>query len=164
MVLNEFNSFFPPYSEKLWLANPSFSVKVSNSIARWNKRTDCYSKSLCNWKAIRTPRASNKLGKQHIVTQLASHIFSVFFRCKSQVRNPLTWYEPTDDSLNKSKAQLAEKPTEVPLDETCIKNVIRNSCRLRKTPVTSSNDFLWWIWITQTLITQWHFCIWLIIP
>ena len=84
----------------------------------------------------------NKLGKQHIVTQLASHIFSVF-RCKSQVHTPRTWYEPIDDSLNKSNAQLVEKPIEVPQDETCNKNVMQNSSRLRKTPVTRSNDFLW---------------------
>ena len=84
----------------------------------------------------------NKLGKQHIVTQLASHIFSVF-SCISQVRTPLTWYEPIDDSLNKSNAQLVERPIDVPQDETCTKNVMRNSSRLRKTPVTRSNEFLW---------------------
>jgi len=68
----------------------------------------------------------NKLDKQFIVAQIATYIFSIFKR-KNLACIPLAWH----------------KPTERLQDENQVKNVMRNSSRLRKIPVTRSDNFLW---------------------
>jgi hypothetical protein len=66
----------------------------------------------------------NKLGKKLIIAQIANHIFSIFKR-KTLTSLPLAWY----------------KPIEVLPDENQTKNLTRNSSRLRKIPVTRTDDF-----------------------
>ena len=68
----------------------------------------------------------NKLGKQLIIAKIPTYIFSAF-KHKILACIPLAWY----------------KPTERLQDENQVKNVMRNSSRLRKIPVTRSDDFLW---------------------
>ena len=67
----------------------------------------------------------NKLGKQLIVAQIATYIFSTF-KSKILACIPLAWY----------------KPTERLQDENQVKNVMRNSSRLRKIPFSRSDDLL----------------------
>jgi hypothetical protein len=68
----------------------------------------------------------NKLGKNLIVTHISNHIFSTFKR-QTLTSLPLPWYEHS----------------EVLPDECQTKDATRISNRLRKIPVTRSDDFLW---------------------
>ena len=68
----------------------------------------------------------NKLGKNLIIAQRANYIGNIF-KCKTSTSYPLPWYESN----------------EILAEENQMKNGSRISSRLRKIPVTRSEDFLW---------------------
>ena len=86
----------------------------------------------------------NKSGKQQIVNQVASHIFSIF-RIKPQATIPLNWYEPDDKVISKDICKENEVSVEIPNmafpKADCTTNTKRNLSRQRKIPVTRSTDF-----------------------
>ena len=76
----------------------------------------------------------NKLGKQIIIAQISAHVSS-YFKGKIQTSIPLAWHEPNTESQD---VKQSENPDANPRQAGS-----RNSSRLRRTPITRSDDFLW---------------------
>ena len=76
----------------------------------------------------------NKLGKQTIIAQISAYVSSLF-KSKTQTSIPLAWQEPNTEDQD---VKQSENPDTYPRQPGT-----RNSSRLRRTPITRTDDFLW---------------------
>jgi len=83
----------------------------------------------------------NKLGKQQFVSQIPSYIFTLF-RTNTQTSIPIEW--PKLIKLTKgAPVEIQDDNPNVNLGDSRRPSTLINTRRLRKTPVTRSEDFLW---------------------